>query len=57
MTFYETPDHVRTLPAAWTSLVPPDPSIVQAKGRAPFQVTDLLALAQLLQKIEDRKEE
>jgi hypothetical protein len=57
VTFYETPDRVRTLPAAWTSLVPPDPSVVQAKGPAPIRVTDLLALAQLLQRIEDRKEE
>ncbi len=56
VTFYETPDHVRTLPAAWTSLVPPDPSVVLAAGRAPFCVTDLLALAQLIQRIEERKE-
>jgi Family of unknown function (DUF5372) len=57
VTFYETPDQVRTLPAAWTSLVPPDPSVLQAKGRASFRVMDLLALTQLLQRIEDRKEE
>ena len=56
VTFYETPDHVRTLPAAWTSLVPSDPSVVLASGRAPFRVTDLQALAQLIQRIEDRKE-
>ena len=55
--FYETPDHVRSLPAAWTSLVSPDPSVLLATGRAPFQVRDLLALAQLVQRIEDRKED
>ena len=55
--FYETPDHVRSLPAVWTSLVSPDPSVLLAAGRAPFQVKDLLALAQLVQRIEDRRED
>src|SRR5229473_3286851 len=55
--FYETPDHVRSLPAVWTSLVSPDPSVLLAAGRAPFQVKDLLALAQLVQLIEERKED
>ena len=57
VTFYETSEHVRTLPAAWTSLVSPDPSVLLAAGRAPFQVRDLLALAQLVQRIEERKED
>ena len=56
-TFYETPDHVRTLPAAWTSLVPIDPSVVLAAGRAAFRVRDLQTLAQLIQRIDDRKED
>jgi len=30
--------------------------VVLAAGRAPFCVTDLLALAQLIQRIEERKE-
>ena len=57
VTFYETPDHVRTLPAAWTSLVPPDSSIVLAEGRAVFRVTDLLALTDLLQRIDQGQKE
>jgi hypothetical protein len=57
VTFYETPDHVRTLPAAWTSLVPPDPSVVLAAGRAAFQVKDLLALTHLLQCIDQVQKE
>src|SRR6266487_3758426 len=57
VTFYETPDHVRTLPAAWTSLVPPDPSVVLAAGRAAFQVKDLLALTHLLQCIDQGQKE
>src|SRR5438128_11092001 len=57
VTFYETPDHVRTLPAAWTSLVPPDPSVVLADGRAVFRVRDLLALTHLLQRIDQEQKE
>ncbi len=52
--FYETPDYVRALPAAWTSLVPPDPCVVLAAGRAVFLVTDLLALTQLILSLPSR---
>src|SRR5215470_545873 len=48
VSFYETADHVRTLPAAWTSLAPPDPSVVLATGRAAFRVVDLLELSHLI---------
>lgn len=58
VTFYDTPDHVRGLPAAWTSIVPPDPNVVLAAGRAAFRVADLLQLSQLIGRIEaGRKEE
>jgi Family of unknown function (DUF5372) len=49
VTFYQTPDRVRALPAAWTSLAPSDPSVVLA--------ADLLQLSQLIHRIEERKEE
>ncbi len=52
VTFYETPDRVRILPAAWTSLAPSDPSVVLAAGRAAFRVGDLLELSHLIQHIE-----
>jgi Family of unknown function (DUF5372) len=57
VSFYQTPDQVRTLPAAWTNLVPPNPGVVLAAGRTPFQVTDLLALTQLIQRIEQGQKE
>jgi Family of unknown function (DUF5372) len=57
VTFYEKPGQVRALPAAWTSMAPPDPDVVLAAGRAAFRVRDLLALTQLIQRIEDRKED
>jgi hypothetical protein len=57
VTFYETPDRVRILPAAWTSLAPPDPSVVLAAGRAAFRVGDLLELSHLIQHIEEGYQE
>lgn len=57
MTFYETPEHVRTLPAAWTSMVPLDPSVVLAAGRSAFRVADLLTLVHLIERIEDTDQE
>jgi len=57
VTFYDTPGHVRALPAAWTSLAPPDPSVMLAAGRAAFRVADLLQLAQLIGRIEKGYEE
>jgi hypothetical protein len=53
VTFYDTPGHVRGLPAAWTSLAPSDPSVVLAAGRAAFRVTDLLQLSQLIGRVEE----
>jgi hypothetical protein len=57
VTFYDTPGHVRALPAAWTSLAPPDPNVILAAGRAAFRVADLLQLSQLIHQIDERKEE
>lgn len=38
-------------------MAPPEPDVVLAAGRAAFRVRDLLALTQLIQRIEDRKED
>jgi len=57
VTFYDTPDHVRALPAVWTSLAPSDPSVVLAAGRAAFSVADLLQLSRLIGRIEEGREE
>ena len=57
VSFYETADHVRILPAAWTSLAPPDPSVVLAGGRAAFRVADLLQLSSLIGRIEEGQKE
>ncbi len=57
VTFYETPGHVRALPAAWTSVAPADPSVILAAGRADFRLADLLQLSQLIHRIQERNEE
>ncbi len=57
VTFYETADHVRALPAACTSIVPPDPNVVLAAGRAAFRVADLLQLSRLIERIEEGSKE
>ena len=53
VTFYDTSGHVRALPAAWTSVAPPDPSVILAAGRAAFRVADLLQLSQLIGCLEE----
>jgi hypothetical protein len=57
VTFYDTPEHVRALPAAWTSIVPPEPNGVLAAGRAAFRVADLLQLSHLIGRIEEERKE
>jgi hypothetical protein len=43
-----------SLPAAWTDVAPVDPFVVLAEGRCPFTTTDLLALAELIDRSCDR---
>ena len=37
-----------SLPAGWTDVVPEDPFVVVASGRAPFHLEGLMALAELV---------
>lgn len=46
--FHDVDGRLRSIPAAWTSLVAPDPAVVLAAGRAAFRVGDLLAVARLV---------
>ena len=46
--FHDADGQLRSIPALWTSLVAPDPTVVLAAGRAPFRVGDRLAVARLL---------
>ena len=51
--FYDAAGQLRSIPALWTSLVAPDPVVVLAAGRSLFRVSDLLAVARLLQRLTD----
>ena len=42
---------VRSLPASWTDAAPPDPFVVVAAGRSPFRPADLVALAELVDRL------
>jgi hypothetical protein len=41
-----------SLPAGWTDAAPADPFVVAAAGRCPFTVTDLLAVAELVDRLQ-----
>lgn len=49
--FYDDQGALHGLPAAWTDRAPADPFVVIAAGRSPFRVRDLLALAELLDRL------
>ena len=48
--FFDDDGGYRSLPAAWTNVIPDDPFVVMAAGRCAFRVADLLALATLLER-------
>jgi hypothetical protein len=49
--FYDEQGRLRAVPATWTSVVEPDPFVTLAAGRCLFRVTDLLRLADLLERL------
>jgi hypothetical protein len=46
--FHDATDHLRSLPASWTSVVAEHPFNVVAAGRAALRVEELLELAHLI---------
>jgi hypothetical protein len=49
--FFNDDGELRSVPAGWTDVDPPDPFVVVAAGRSAFRVDDLLALALLLEQL------
>ena len=49
--FYDDRGVLVSLPAAWTSVVPPDVFVAVSAGRSSFRVTDLVELSRLVQVI------
>jgi len=46
--YFDDDGQLRSLPAGWTDVDPPDPFVAVAAGRSTFRVEDLVALASLL---------
>jgi hypothetical protein len=40
------------VPASWTDFLPPDPHLMIGEGQSHFRVDDLIALADLIRRIE-----
>ena len=46
-----------SVPAQWTSILPPDPIVVLSKGQSAFRATDLLELARIIEHLRDRNKD
>ena len=46
--YHDGGGQLRSLPAAWTSVVAEDPVVTAGAGQSAFRVADLLALSRLL---------
>jgi hypothetical protein len=53
---HDTDGRLRSMPACWTSVAPPDPFVTVAAGRSLFRAEDLLALVRLLRRLEGSAE-
>ena len=51
---YDADGELVPLPARWTDVVPADPFVEVAAGRAPFRTEDLLKLAGLVTQLSSR---
>ena len=52
--FFDAQGHVRSLPAMWTDVDPPDARSEAAAGRAFFRADDLVTLVALIGEIKSR---
>jgi hypothetical protein len=53
--FHDEDGRLASLPAAWTSAVPPDPFVAVADGRSAFRVRDLVELVAMLKQLDEEK--
>ena len=49
--------HLFSVPAGWTDVAAADPFVVIAAGRCPFTTDDLLAVADLAERLRARRED
>jgi Family of unknown function (DUF5372) len=52
--FHNKEQQLIALPASWTDVVPADPSVAIARGRALFRADDLFELAGLVRRLSSR---
>jgi len=49
--FLEEDGTLKSLPTGWTDAAAPDVFVAMAAGRSPFRAVDLLALAELIERV------
>ena len=49
--FFGDDGGMQSLPRAWTDVAEPDVFVAMAAGRSPFRVVDLLALAEVIDRV------
>jgi hypothetical protein len=52
--FRDEQNRLRSFPAAWTSVVAPEPFVEASAGRSLFRIDDMLTLAALLRELSER---
>jgi hypothetical protein len=52
--FHDEQGRLISLPARWTSVLPPEPLVAMAEGRSDFRVDDLLRLVALIRQLDCR---
>ena len=52
--FHDEQERLVSLPARWTTVVPPEPLVVMSEGRSAFRVDDLLQLVALIHQLDSR---
>ncbi len=55
--FFDDGGQLKSLPAGWTDIDPPDHFVVVAAGRSAFRIEDLLRLATLLEGLHSQSDE
>jgi len=53
LSFYDDEGRLVSLPACWTSISSSDPFVVVSAGRSAFRAADLVALARLIQELQE----
>ena len=53
--FYDATGELKSLPAQWTSVIPPDPFIILSKGVSYFNIKNLIEIVNLIEGVKASK--